>query len=126
MQTTYYTMTAREIILSGDGVEAAAGGPRQLVCLRQNGDRPLWEKRDNVIDLAAWRAAREEPADDALWQRAAEPADGALWETLEEEGVTASPRRPRRRHTAGMGAEWLATLSVIAVMTALLVRIIAL
>ena len=114
MQTTYYTMTAREIILSGDGVEAAAGGPRQLVCLRQNGDRPLWERRDNVIDLAAWRAAREEPA------------DGALWETLEEEGVTASPRRPRRRHTAGMGAEWLATLSVIAVMTALLVRIIAL
>ena len=36
METTYYTLTAREIIVSGDGISAAVGAParqRPTPCL---------------------------------------------------------------------------------------------
>ena len=60
METTYYTLTAREIIVSGDGISAAVGAPaRQLVCVRRPASQEE-QAQDNVIDLAAWKAAREE------------------------------------------------------------------
>ena len=57
MKTTYYTITAREILVSGDGVEQAVGGGRQLVCARKTVPADTGAaKRNNVIDLAAWKA----------------------------------------------------------------------
>ena len=53
METTYYTLTAREIIVSGDGISAAVGAPaRQLVCVRRPASQEE-QAQDNVIDLAA-------------------------------------------------------------------------
>ena len=105
METTYYTITAREILVSGDGVRQAAGGARQLVCRRCGGRTPA---RDNIIDLAAWKAAREEPDP--------EP----------ERAVTACGRRPRRdrREQVLLGGELLATVCVIGVMLLLAARIL--
>ena len=54
METTYYTLTAREIIVSGDGISAAVGAPAcQLVCVRRPASQEE-QAQDNVIDLAAW------------------------------------------------------------------------
>jgi hypothetical protein len=105
MKTTYYTVTAREVVVSGDGVQQVSGGnARQLVCLRTpaatGGDR------GKVIDLAAWRADREEET----W--AADPAE-------------ARQPRPRRDHSRlRLGGDWLATASVIGAMVVLVARIL--
>ena len=102
METTYYTLTAREIIVSGDGISAAVGAPaRQLVCVRRPASQEE-QAQDNVIDLAAG-------VDEAL----AEPAP--------------IPPRPRRNHKKRvlLGGELLATLSVIGTMALLAARILA-
>ena len=118
METTYYTLTAREIIVSGDGVRVAVGAPaRQLVCVRRPAAREE-RPRDNVIDLAAWKAAREEEA------RLEEE-----WYAGVDEALAAPARsapRPRRDHSrqALFGGELLATASVIGTMALLAVRIL--
>ena len=114
MKTTYYTITAREILVSGDGVERAVGGGRQLVCARKTVPAATGAaKRNNVIDLAAWKAARKEE----VWQE--QPEDG-------REPAPAFVPRARRDHSsrALAWAEWLATVSVIGVMALLALRIL--
>lgn len=117
METTYYTFTAREIVVEGAQVAAAAGGPaRQLVCVR----KPVGgqEKRENnVIDLTAWKAAREEEQ-----RLEAEWYDGV--DQRLEQPAAAAPR-PRREHgrRAFIGGEMLATLSVVGTMVVLMARI---
>lgn len=119
METTYYTLTAREIIVTGDAVakaEAVGGAPaRQLVCVRKPA-QCRWET-DNVIDLAAWKAAREEE------QR----LEAEWYEGVDErmESCVAPAPRVRRDHTAPVlvGGELLATLSVIGAMAILMVRL---
>ena len=114
MKTTYYTITAREILVSGDGVEQAVGGARQLVCARKTVPADAGAaKRNNVIDLAAWKAAREEE----VWQE--QPEDG--WEE-----APAFVPRVRRDHgsRALLWGEMLATVSVIGVMALLALRIL--
>lgn len=116
METTYYTLTAREIIAEGETVAKVSGGgaARQLVCVRRGAQRP--EREGKVIDLAAWKADREEEARlEELWY------DG-VDESLETEPVP-PPARERRGHARVFNLELAATLSVIAVMAALLVRI---
>ena len=120
METTYYTLTAREIIVSGDAVAKAdaVGAPaRQLVCVRRPAQRK--DTRNNVIDLAAWKASREEEARlEELWY------DG-VDRRMEE--YTAPAPRARRDHKAAvlMGGELFATLSVIGAMAILVLRMIA-
>lgn len=113
METTYYTLTAREIIVTGDGVEQVSGGSaRHMVYLRKGGAGQIPPKAGGkVIDLAAWKAAREEalPAE--------ETCDG--W----EEALPADRPRRSRRQGALWGAELLATLSVMGTMALLMVRI---
>lgn len=118
METTYYTLTAQEIIVSGDGISAAVGAPaRQLVCVR----RPAAQTepiRDNVIDLAAWKAGREEEARlEAEWYAGVDEALAAP--------APAAPR-PRRDHKKQVlfGGELLATASVIGTMALLMARIL--
>ena len=54
METTYYTLTAREILVEGAAVQRASGdSARQLVCVRKTAQTtPVPEGK--VIDLAAW------------------------------------------------------------------------
>lgn len=117
METTYYTLTAREIIVSGDAVENVSGAPaRQLVCVRRPAEREE-PKRDNVIDLSAWKAAREEE------RRLEEEWYSGVDQRLEQPAAAAP--RPRRDHgrTVLVGGELLATLSVIGTMILLMARI---
>lgn len=119
METTYYTMTAREILAEGDGVREASGGARQVVCVRRDIRRPEERGAGKVIDLAAWKAHREEEARlEELWYGSEDEAAG-------EPAVPAAPRA-RREHGRRLllGGELLATLSVVAVMAALLAQIL--
>lgn len=61
METTYYTIRAREIVVRGDGVAQASGGEgRRLVCTRQTPAVSAPRRRNNVISLDEYRAAREQ------------------------------------------------------------------
>lgn len=120
METTYYTLTAREIIVSGDAVAKAdaVGGNavRQLVCVRRPAQRR--QEKDNVIDLAAWKASREEET----------RLEEAWYDGVDErmEAYIAPAPRPRRDHKATVlvGGELLATLSVIGAMAILVLRML--
>lgn len=120
METTYYTLTAREILVSGDAVVRAdaVGAPaRQLVCVRKGAARS--PRADNVIDLAAWRADRaEEQRLEDEWY------DGVDERMAAPEAVRPRPRRDHRT-TVLVGGELLATLSVIGAMAILMVRLLA-
>lgn len=116
METVYYTLTARGA-QAGGALEQAAGGRRSAVpAQKQAACRPA---RDKVVDLAAWRAARE----------AEDRADGAP-EPAWAEDRSAGDRCARREtgrlvRWLGLLGEAAATLSVVAVAAALLLRIAA-
>lgn len=117
METTYYTLTAREILVEGAEVQQACGGSgRRLVCVRRAPETRPAEPAGKVIDLAAWRADREAEADELAWTEDA-------WAEPEERPAPA-PRRARARHRSALGLEVLATLSVTAVALVLLVQAI--
>ena len=117
METTYYTLTAREIIVSGDGVEQAVGAGRRVVYARRPAQAPLTERSGKVIDLTAWRSAQAAEEREQAW-----PA----WEDepLEPDGKGAP--RPRRDHKNQvlLGGELLATLSIIGAMAMLMTRML--
>ena len=117
MQTTYYTITAREIVVSGDGVKQAVGAGRRLVCTRRPAsvERPV--RSGNVIDLAAWKTAREAPGVEEWEDTGLEEVQGT---------PVPAPPRPRKDHRRRIlfGGELLATLSVVGVMILLMVRIL--
>ena len=121
METMYYTLTSREIIVSGDGVAQAAGGApeRQVVLLRHAASTAAAPRRaDNVIDLAAWKSAREEAA----------RLEGEWYGGVDEALSSPAPvqPRPRRSHRGAvlLGGELLATLSVIGAMAVLMARML--
>ena len=120
METTYYTLTAREIMVTGDAVEKVSGGARQLVCVRKAA-RPVEESpaRGKVIDLAAWKADREEEA------RLEEEWYDGVDEALEQPAAYQPRARRDHKRTVLIGGEFLATLSVIGVMAILALRLLA-
>lgn len=121
METTYYTFTAREILVEGDAVQQVSGGARQLVCVRKADSRPEGAGRGKVIDLADWKAAQEERKQpETLWYSDAE--EEAEPEGAEEPVKTAA--RPRKKRSRVLGAELWATLSVVGAMVLLMVRIL--
>lgn len=111
MQTTYYTLIAREIVAAGNEVAQAAGGNRRLVYVRRAAQEGGCAQPGKVIDLAAWRAARAESGD-ALGPEADSPPEA---------------RRPRQRHGGRLllWGEMLATLSVVGAMLLLAARALA-
>lgn len=118
VETAYYTLTAREVAVSGEAVANASGAPaRQLVCVRKPIQREE-ARQDNVIDLFVWKAAREE--EQRLEEEWYEGVDQRL------EGPAVVVPRPRRDHgrTVLIGGELLATLSVIGAMALLMIRIL--
>ncbi len=124
MESVYYTLTARGVEMEG-GLERAVGAPRRVMLVRAPKAAP--ERRENnVVDLAAWRAAREAEAEAAA---AAEEygADEEPWAEEPVREAAPSPlkaRRARREHIAVIAGELLSTLAVLAVTAALLVRIL--
>lgn len=122
METINYTLTARGIVAEGE-LEQVAGGARRVMLVRSKKSEGRQVGGDNVIDLAAWKAHREE----VRWlQTDGEEAAWKADDQLEPDEVldTAPSRRERRTHTALLTGEILATLSVIAVAAALVMRII--
>ena len=119
METTYYTLTAREIMVTGDAVEKVSGGARQLVCVRKAAQSvENTPARGKVIDFAAWKAGREEEA--RLEEEWYDGVDEAL-----EQPVEHMPRTRRdHKRTVLVGGELLATLSVIGVRAILALRLI--
>ncbi len=121
METVYYTLTARGIEVEGE-LEQAVGAARRVMLVRQPRHAPK-KAQDNVVDFTAWKAAREA-------ERAAEEfedADGPdlpAWDESVRESAPRPARRERRRHDVLFTGELLATLSVIAVAAALVVRIL--
>lgn len=63
METTYYTLNAREIVVSSDGMAQVSGGEgRRLVFTRQTPVSAIPRKPDNVISLADYRSSQAEPS----------------------------------------------------------------
>ena len=121
METTYYTLTSREVIISGDGVAQAAGGApeRQVVLLRTAANTASAPARaGNVIDLAAWKSAREEEARlEEEWYGGEDEAPA--------QPAPAQPRSRRSHRSAVLlGGELLATLSVVGTMAVLMARML--
>ncbi len=121
METTYYTLTAREILVEGAAVQRASGdGARQLVCVRKTAQTaPV--PQGKVIDLAAWKADREEEA------RLEEQWYADVAELPEDDGVyeyeVAAPRA-RRNHKRELSLDMWASVGVIGVAVVLLVRVL--
>lgn len=119
METVYYTLTARGIVAEGE-LEQAAGGTRRVMLVRGKKETACRRAGNNVVDLAAWKARREEEAR----LEAGEPD----WETgnrqMRDGAADAAPRRrERRNHAVLFAGELLATAAVIAVAAALLLEI---
>ena len=117
METTYYTLTAREILVEGAAVQRASGdSARQLVCVRKTAQTAP-APAGKVIDLAAWKADREEETRlEELWY------DG-VDERLEAEREVPAPRTRSRRKNA-LNLDLWASVGVIGVVAVLLVRVL--
>ena len=123
METVYYTLTARGIEVEG-ALEQAVGAPRRVMLVRTPKAAPE-RHENNVVDLAAWRAAKE--AETRLEEEDG-PFDETEWDEAparREEPAPRASRRVRREHAAVIAGELLSTLAVLAVAAALLVRILA-
>ena len=119
METTYYTLTAREILVEGAAVQRASGdGARQLVCVRKTAQvAPV--SQGKVIDLASWKADREEEARlEELWYADVEalPEDDGIYE------YEIPAPRARRHHRNTLTLDMWASVGVISVAAVLLVR----
>lgn len=113
MKSAYYTFTTWN-----EGQQAAGfSGGQQAAIVRQPVQKARALGGDNVIDLAAWRAANRE-----LWD---EPeADGEY--AVEEAELEAPVRRVRRSHRrVYIDPELVAILSVVGVLAALVARVLA-
>lgn len=61
METTFYTFTANEIIVTGAGVQQVSGdNTRRMVYLRHSEPVPSQLAGGKIIDFNAWCAAHEE------------------------------------------------------------------
>lgn len=102
------------------GLAAGFGGGmdsgRRAATVRQPARKAQEPGGDNVIDLTAWRPAGQE-----LWEGQSELGPEYAVEGPEEEQPA---RRARRGRAAYLDPELLATLSVIGVLAALMVRIL--
>ena len=125
METTYYTLTAREILVEGAAVQRASGdSARQFVCVRK-AEQKAPAGGGKVIDLAAWKADREEEARlEELWY--GDVAEEAFDPDYEEDSAEQQEyvRRARRDHKRMMNFELASCVAVVVVMAVLVVRIL--
>lgn len=118
METTYYTVTRREIIVSGGRIAKAAGSTaeHQVVCVRRRGESQ--RSSGNVIDLAAWKSAQEPAVADYTSPSTEAPAEAGT-----NQPAAARSRR-RGCQNVLIGGELLATVSVIGTMALLMARMV--
>ena len=118
MKSVTYTFTTWDDGERAAGFDGALDSRRQVVMVRQSGRQGRTPGGDNVIDLTAWRAANQE-----LWEEQSELEPEY---NLEETEPEAPARRARsRRRRAHVDPELLAILSVVGVLAALMVRVLA-
>lgn len=112
METTYYTFTANEIIVAGDGVRQVSGGEgRRMVYTRRTSvAEPSSRVESNVVDFSAWRAAHVRP--EPVCEDGAE--DGFSVEYAPVERYAPSVTRTART-ARGMYLDTVASLALIAV-----------
>ncbi|MBD5099500.1 MAG: hypothetical protein HDT35_08170 [Clostridiales bacterium] len=117
MKSAYYTFTTWNDGERAAGFDGALDSGRQVVMVRQSGRQGRTPSGDNVIDLAAWRAANQE-----LWEEQSELEPEY---SMEEAEPVAPARRVRsRRRRAYVDPEMLAILSVVGVLVTLVVRVL--
>lgn len=123
METTYYTLTAREILVEGAAVQRASGdGARQLVCVRSTA-RPAAAGAGKVIDLAAWKAERDTQDGEDVYSEAWYDAPQEEHEPDAREAEAAAAMRTRRSRRASAPDLW-ASAAVVCVMVILAVRLL--
>ena len=116
MKSVYYTFTTWDDGQRAAGFDGALNSGRQVVMVRQTGrqSRPVG---DNVIDLAAWRAANQE-----LWEEQSELEPEY---SMEEAEPVAPARRVRsRRRRVHIDPELAAIVMVVGVLAALMIRVL--
>ena len=115
MKSVYYTFTTWSDCEQAAGFDGSVDNGRRAVMVRQSG-RQGRTPGDNVIDLAAWRAANQE-----LWEEQSELEPEYALEEAEPE---APARRVRSRRRAHVDPELFAILGVVGVLAALMVRVL--
>ena len=105
MKSVYYTFTTWDDGQRAAGFDGELDGGRQAVMVRQSGRQGRMPNGDNVIDLAAWRAANQE-----------------LWEEAEPEAPIRRARSRRRR--VHIDPELAAIVMVVGVLAALMIRVL--
>lgn len=129
MKTAYYTLTTQNILALDESLKKASGEECRVTWVRQP-EQPVRRGGNNVVELAAWKAAREREAlETARWMDEGpdEWADEEELDRLAEayEVPAAPARRPRREHPALPLLELAATLSVVGAAAALIFRVLA-
>lgn len=115
MKSAYYTFTAWDEGQLAAGFGGGLDNGRQAVILRQPAQKTRSLGGDNVIDLAAWRAANQEQ-----WDEPGQEYEGAAPEL-----DIPAPRARRSRSRAALYSEFASILAVAGVALALMVRVLA-
>lgn len=110
MKSAYYTFTAWNENQMAAGFGSGLDSGRQAAIIRQPAQNARPTGGDNVIDLAAWRAANQE-----LWD---EPRQE------EPELEIPAPRMRRSHSRARLYSEFASILAVAGVALALMVRML--
>ena len=115
MKSAYYTFTAWDEGQLAAGFGGGLDNSRQAVILRQPAQKARSLGGDNVIDLAAWRAANQ-----GQWDEPSQEYEAAVPEL-----DIPAPRARRSHRRARLYSELASTLAVAGVALALLVRVLA-
>ncbi|MBD5084256.1 MAG: hypothetical protein HDT33_04120 [Clostridiales bacterium] len=119
MKSVTYTFTTWDDSQRAAGFDGELDSGRQAVMVRKSGVRPCrMPGGDNVIDLAAWRAANQE-----LWEEQSELEPEYAVEEAEPEAPARRVRSRRRR--VYIDPELAFIVGVVGVLAALLIRVLA-
>lgn len=126
MKTAYYMLTTQDAVSLGKHLEKAAGEERQTVWVRQPEQRAQVRRGgDNVIDLAAWKARKEEEElEQAGWEDGEDAEDALDWLLELAETPEVPARRPRREHPTLRG-ELAAALSSVGAAAAMVLQFLS-
>lgn len=127
MKTAYYMFATQDTVSLNGGLEKAAGEERQALWVRQPEQRSQVRRGgDNVVDLAAWKAQKEQEAlEQAGWTDEEETEDELDWQLELDETPAVPVRRPRREHPTLLRGELAATLTVVGATAAMVLRFLA-
>lgn len=116
MKSVTYTFITWDDSRRAAGFDGELSGGRQAVMVRQSGrqGRPAG---DNVIDLAAWRAANQE-----LWEE--QPEREPEYDPEEMEPVAPARRARSRRRRVHIDPELASIVMVVGVLAALMIRVL--